>query len=200
MRAHRLAVVLSALVLGAGIGTGTTLAAGSGQPRQADLKVALFDNGRCGSFSDTLPAVITRPEIKPGDRVSDLTVCITNSGRTDGAVGLSIIERAEDDVTCDGEESVHDPTCGSGQVGELGSSLAQRIGVGACTTPINISAAHDRWLPELETAVALLPRIRPRQVICTRLVLDYSPAAAMEDVVTQSDRTSWRYSFSIIEN
>lgn len=206
--------MLVALGLAAAAATLNVRTAAADDERRPLLKVAVYASGKCGKFADSLPTLVSRTGSRPGDPVSDLTVCVTNDGRRDGSVSLSITERSELDIGCDGQESLDDSTCGSrGRPtemvlprvvvtsfgsGELGTSLLQRIGVGGCTSPPPVvSPAAGYRLPDLERPVGLAGRLRPGQVLCAHLVLSYSPVDTRAGVVSQSDRTTWRYVFGI---
>ena len=160
-----------------------------------DVKVALLVDGRCGKPADSLPILITARGIRPGDVAGDVLVCVTSAGDA-GRLRLAATEVVDLDPACSQGEAAVDASCGGGARGELSPSLVQQVAVRDC--PANgIAGALERGLPALASSpLVLRDRISGRDLLCVRLRLLYR-ASASDAVVSQSDRTTWRYSFSL---
>lgn len=200
MKAPRCAALLVAIAVGAtGVAAYAAQALAANKARGPQLEVALFADGVCGKYADSLPTLMSATGVEPGDTVGDVTVCLFNDGDSDGRVTLTVTDRSDLDIGCDGQEPTYDDTCGKRRAGELGPDLLQQTGVGGCELPPPaVSAESDRRLPDLEKqALNVAPRLRPGQVVCAHLVLIYSPPDLGARILSQSDRTTWRYVFTI---
>ena len=193
IRAGMVAVLIAALALGAV----SALAAG-GSDDTVEVKVSRLVNGRCGHLEESLPALITANGIGPGGFAGDVTVCVANTGDGDVVLGLRATDLVELDPRCTGSEAATDATCGRGEAGELGPSLVQQVGVGACPSLPEPSPALDRRLPALQAdPLPVLERLREGQLACVRLRLRYEPPDAAAAAASQSDRTFWRYALTV---
>ena len=166
-----------------------------------DVKVAKLANGRCGKLADSLPVLISRTGVRPGEVVGDVTVCVANSGEEAGLLSLRALELVDVDRSCTGAESTRDTTCGGSRRGELSPTLLQQVGLGACpSVPSATNPTLDRRLPGLQgSSLVLIDRLARKQVACIRLRLKYEPPDEGAGVVSQSDRATWRYAFSLSE-
>lgn len=166
---------------------------------EVDVKVAKLTNGRCGKLDDSLPVLISRTGVRPGEVAGDVTVCVANSGDNAALLSLRILELVDVDPACTGAEPARDTTCGGGKRGELSPSLLQQVGLGACpSVPSDTSPALDRRLPALQaSSLVLVERLRSKQVVCVRLRLRYEPPNLAASIASQSDRTTWRYIFTL---
>ena len=173
-------------------------AAPGGSRSSPDLSVALHDGTACGAFGDSLPTIVSRSGVGPGDVAADVTVCVrldTDNGRE---LNLLVTELVDSDPSCTGNEATLDLTCGAGRAGELGASLFQEAGVGRCMPDLPIGAASGAHLPDLQREALLLdPRLRKAEVRCVRLRLRYQPEGSAAASISQSDRTTWRYVFQV---
>lgn len=168
--------------------------------RDADIKVAKLSSGRCGKLADSLPVLISRRGAHPGDTVGDVTVCVANSGEESGRLSLRALELLDVDPACTGSEATRDPNCGRWWRGELSPALIQEVGVGPCSGIPMTDPALDRPLPALHaSSFVLADLLRRRELVCVRLRVRYEPADAAAGVASQSDRTTWRYAFSLVE-
>jgi hypothetical protein len=188
------------LLVGAIAGLAAFVALASGatgtQPKQPDLQLALYTNAGCGAFADSLPPVVTASGVRPGDTVSDQVICVRNVGDVGRLFLVGVADLADVDSACTGDEAAFDATCGGGGPGELSSSLMQRVGVDLCRRSPPIDLTWDRSLPSLSTSPLLLAdRLQKNSILCVRLALRYEPGTVA--VASQSDRASWRYSFSL---
>jgi hypothetical protein len=181
---------LAALV----IMTTVASAAGDGEP---DVKLALRTDGGCGPFADSLPVLVSESGVAWGDTVADVTVCVSVLGAQGGSLVLQAEELVDVEVACTGDEALVDASCGDGRAGELSDSLIQQVGIGGCRRNPATKHAWSRPLSDLSTDPLLLAqRLKDDQLFCVRLILRYEPDADAT-VASQSDRTTWRYSFTL---
>jgi hypothetical protein len=177
---------------------GAPSAASGGDPKP-DLQAAVFSGGGCGAFGDSLPVLVTRANIRPGEIASDVSVCLKVIGADGRDVSLTVIELVELDISCTGDERTLDRSCGGLARGELAASLVQRVGVSPCAAaPPPTDPALERRLPILrDEALTLMTRLRRGELACVRLVLVYEVTGPPAAVVSQSDRVTWRYAFNV---
>jgi hypothetical protein len=168
---------------------------------EVDVKVAKLTNGRCGKLADSLPVLISRTGVRPGEVVGDVTVCVANSGEEAGLLSLRAVELVDVDRSCTGTEPTRDTTCGGSRSGELSPSLLQQVGLGACpSVPPATNPTLDRRLPALHaSSLTLVDRLGRNRLACVRLRLRYEPPEVDASIASQSDRTTWRYAFSLSE-
>jgi hypothetical protein len=184
--------VLAALALG-----GVSTVAAHGDEEQPEVKVSLLANGRCGHLEESLPALVTRTGIRLGETAGDVTVCAANTGADEAVLTLRATDVVELDPRCTGEEAAADATCGRGERGELGASLLQQVALGPCPA-VPVTTTLARRLTELDSEPLLLAsRLTPDQLICVRLRLRYEPVDGAAALASQSDRTFWRYAFTV---
>jgi hypothetical protein len=166
---------------------------------ETDVKVAKLANGRCGKLADSLPVLISRTGVRPGEVAGDVTVCVANSGEEAGLLSLRALELVDVDRSCTGAESTRDTTCGGSRRGELSPTLLQQVGLGACpSVPPTTNPTLDRRLPALHaSSLTLVDRLGRNQLVCVRLRLRYEPPDIDASIASQSDRATWRYAFSL---
>ena len=166
---------------------------------EMDVKVAKLANGRCGKLADSLPFLITRAGARPGEIAGDVTICVGNSGDDSAVLGLRVLELVDTDRACTGAEPTRDTSCGGGKRGELSSSLLQQVGLRACpSVPPSTDPTFDRRLPALQASSLVLDeRLLRNHVVCVRLRLLYEPPDSDAGIASQSDRTTWRYAFTV---
>lgn len=190
-------------VLAAAVSLGAVSAVGAHEDDDDDdevnVKVAMLTNSRCGKLANSLPVLISRTGAQPGETVGDVTVCVANAGEDAALLSLRVLELADIDPACTGAEPTRDPTCGGSTRGELSPSLLQQVGLGACpSVPPATNPALDRPLPTLQASpLVLVERLRHKQVVCVRLRLRYEPPDSDAAIASQSDRTTWRYAFTV---
>ena len=191
--------VIAALFVALALGAVSTVSAHDDDDDDAEVRVAQVANGKCGKLTDSLPALISRTGLRPGEVAGDVTVCVENRG-DDAALSLRVIELVDVDRACTGEEPTRDSSCGSGKRGELGASLLQQVRLGACpSVPSGTNPALDRRLPNLQSSLGLVARLRRKQIVCVRLRLLYEPPNSNASITSQSDRVTWRYAFTLTE-
>jgi hypothetical protein len=173
-------------------------ASGGGDPKP-DLRAAVFTGGACGTFGDSLPLLVTRANLRPGDVAGDVSVCLKVVGDDGRQLRLTVGELVDVDASCTGDEGTLDRSCGAMGRGELAASLIQQVGVAQCSDkPPPTDPALDRRLPSLrDEALTLMSRLRRGELACVRLVLVYQVTDPTAAVVSQSDRVTWRYAFSV---
>jgi hypothetical protein len=164
-----------------------------------EVGVSLLANGRCGHLEGSLPTLVTRNGLAPGEVAGDVTVCVANTGDEDAVLTLGATELVELDPRCTGTESVADQTCGQGKRGELGPSLLQQVAIGSCPAVLGTPLLDRRLTALAAGPLVLSNRLRANQLVCVRLRLRYEPPDAAAAVASQSDRTFWRYAFTVAE-
>jgi hypothetical protein len=189
----------TALATVVALGAVAAVAADDDDDNGADVKVAKLSNGRCGKLADSLPVLVSRSGVRPGEVVGDVTVCVANSGEDAAQLSLRVSELIDVDRACTGAESTRDTTCGANQRGELSPALLQQVGLGACpSVPSASNPALDRRLPALQaSSLVLADRLRRKEVVCVRLRLRFEPPDSDAAIGSQSDRTTWRYGFTL---
>ncbi|MEX2246545.1 MAG: hypothetical protein WEC75_07645 [Dehalococcoidia bacterium] len=171
---------------------------GEGRHRDAppDLEVALRLDGRCGRFADSLPPLVIASGVRAGETVADVDICVRSRGNGEaGPLSLQATELVDVEVACTGDEGLVDASCGTAAAGELSQVLLQDLGVGSCRKNAALTPSWQLPLADLaESPIVLNPELNGR--ICVRLRLSYSPGV---DGATagQSDRSSWRYTFTL---
>ena len=194
-RTRRALGLLAIVAVSALIGPGVAV----GSPSAPDLRVALMGAGGCGTFADSLPVLVTRPDIRPGDVAGDVTVCMKVLGSDGRKPRLQVAELVDLDAACTGDERAVDRTCGGMGQGELAASLLQQTGFGPCSVTLPpINSGLERRLTALrDDALVLASKLRVGEVACTRLQLVYRPAGLAAAIASQSDRVTWRYAFTV---
>jgi hypothetical protein len=193
--------IIAAMVAALSLGAVSTVGAHDDDDDDVEVRVAKVSNGKCGKLTDSLPVLISRTGIRPGEVAGDVTVCVENHGDETALLTLRVLELAEVDPACTGAEPTRDSSCGGGKRGELGSSLLQQVGLGTCpSVPSATNPALDRRLPNLQTSsLVLVDRLRRKQIVCVRLRLRYEPPSSDASIASQSDRVTWRYGFTLKE-
>lgn len=187
-----------AAILATALAVGVAPFVGAHDTHGPDIKVALVAAGRCGTPADSLPVIVAKAGARPGDVVGDVTVCVTSRGDPLLTVlSLRAVELVDLDSACTGGEAAADTTCGAGRRGELSSSLLHRIGLGSCPSVADARLVPRRRLSELAGSSLLLALMRRSELLCVRIQLRYDPSDGTATVASQSDRTTWRYAFSL---
>ena len=191
--------VVAILVAAVSLGAVSAVDAHDDDNDKADVKVAKLVNGKCGKLGDSLPVLISRTGARPGEVAGDVTVCVANSGDDAALLSLRVLELVDVDPACTGSEPTRDTSCGGGKRGELSPSLLQQVGLGPCTSvPPTTNPTLDRRLPALQaSSLVLVERLRRNQLVCVRLRLRYQPPDADASTASQTDRTTWRYAFTL---
>ena len=165
--------------------------------RKQDVELALRVDGRCGPFADQLPPILIESGVAVGDTLGNVTICVRNRGDDDASLVLRAIELVDVDIACTGDEALVDASCGAAGPGELSDSLLQRVGIGSCRQDPAFRSAWDRSLAGLADRPLVLTRDLGDDRVCVRLRLRYGGSAA-DGVRSQSDRTTWRYAFTLV--
>lgn len=191
-------LLLGAVAGLAGVGAIGT-AASARDPDQPDLKIAIRTDAGCAGFTDSLPPLVIDAAASAGGSVADVTICVQSADASGRFLTLVVQELVNVDPACTGDEASVDASCGEGALGELSDSLVQLVGVKPCRRNPRPDTIWERSLSELSANPLLLARrLHEDRILCVRLVLRYEPDAAAS-VVSQSDRATWRYSFTLNE-
>jgi len=190
-----------AALLALGLMAWVPVAIGAGAQERGqtvDLQVALRVSGKCGTWAESLPALVIRSGLQPGDRTPDVEVCLRNRGTATGIAWLRVIERVETETACTADEPTVDPTCAIGMAGELGDGLgvivALRAGCAGQASPIvrlPFGFLHQYPVPVAE--------LRKNEVSCVVLALEYRISTAEAASASQTDRVTWRYAFDLVD-
>jgi hypothetical protein len=173
-------------------------ASGAPMTKAPDVQLAIRSPmGTCGTFADTLPALVTATDVAADTTIADLSICIRNAGTADGVLAFGADELQDIDTGCTGDENTVDASCGGGSVGELSARLIQRIGTNDCRGVPATTPTWDRSLAQFAASpVVLTTRLMKGKQLCAHLVMRYEPTAASA-VGAQSDRATWRYAFTL---
>jgi hypothetical protein len=187
------AVLIAAVV--AGVLAGSVEAAPK-PPPTLDLVVAIRSAGQCGTFAESLPTLVSRTGMRPGDRIDPIEICLRNDGSAKGSARLTVIDRVDSEVGCSSGEAAVDPSCGGTGIGELGRQLVVPLAIRpGCTGPLTSSIGYP--FDTLSRTSAPVASLRPGDVWCVVLGLEYRPSSAAETAASQSDRVTWRYAFDL---
>ncbi len=187
------AVLIAAVVAGALAGS---VDAAPKPPPTLDLVVAIRSGGHCGTFAQGLPTLVSRTDMRPGDRIDPIEICLRNDGSAKGAARLTVIDRVDTEVGCSPGEPAADPSCGGTGVGELGRQLVVPIAIRpGCTGPLPPSIGFP--FDTLSRTSAPLATLRAGEVWCVVIGLEYRPSSEAEAAASQSDRVTWRYAFDL---
>lgn len=171
---------------------------GAGSKDRPDIKVALVSDGRCGTPADSLATVMTKAGARPGDVVGDVTVCVTSRGDSAlSQLSLRADELVDVETACTGTEATLDKTCTVRGRGELSASLIDKVGIGDCPSVGDARLVTRSRLSDLASRSVLLALMRRNQLLCVRVRLEYTPDDSAAAIVSQSDRTTWRYAFTL---
>lgn len=163
-----------------------------------DLKVALRGPRGCGTFADSLPALVTASGLQPGDVTPATVVCLRNKGGMAGQAFLSVIDLATRDDACSSGESAVDQTCGEGLAGELQGELVQEYALlRKCRdTPGQSSSTPFAGLSQSPLA---LGRIGAKNTRCVALRIAYPAGSGPAEAAAQTDSVTWRYAFDLTD-
>lgn len=173
------------------------------QKPAVDLQVARAGAAGCGPWADQLPGLVDVQDARPR-ALSTLTfVCLRNVGTQKGHVQLGVADLSDTDIACGPDEGQVDSTCGGGRAGELGASLRQGVLAAGCRDDgkhRTVSAGAPALLSLQVSPIAVASDLRGNDVRCVALVTAYLPADERTAHAAQSDRTTWRFSFSITQD
>jgi hypothetical protein len=179
------------------LAVGAASLVGAKSDQGPDIKVALTAAGACGREADALPVLVTSAGAKPGDVVADVTVCVWSRGQSSSLLTLRAVELSDVEVACTADEGAVDTTCGAGRQGELSASLTHQIGIAACPSVGDARLLVQRRLSDLAAAPVALGIMRRNDLVCVRARLRLEPGNPTAAARSQSDRSSWRYAFSL---
>jgi hypothetical protein len=190
--------VALAIALAGIVAVGGAPLVGARSDQGPDIKVALISDGRCGKQADALPVLVAATGTKPGDLVGDITVCIwSRGGQTLTLISLTAVELLDVEGACTGDEAAVDTTCGAGQQGELSASLVHQIGTGICPSVSDARLLVQRRLSDLAASPVALGLMGRNDLVCVRMRVRLQTADPSVAARSQTDRSSWRYAFSL---
>jgi hypothetical protein len=185
------AVVASALA-------GSADAAPKPPPPAVDIVVAIRTGGVCGTFAQSLPTLVSKTDMRPGDRIDPIEICLRNVGTAKGAARLTVIDRVDSETGCSAGEAAADASCGGTGIGELGGQLVVPIAIRpGCTG--KLSSAIGYPFDTLTRSSAPVDTLRPGASSCVVLGLEYRPSSATAAAASQTDRVTWRYAFDLVQ-
>jgi predicted ribosomally synthesized peptide with SipW-like signal peptide len=179
--------------------TGVNEVTSGERPRAADLKLAWSVDSIFDCDIETYTDNSTTPghdavDVQPGFRDIQ-SFCLRNDGSSTLNVQLAVIDRADVDIACTGDESAAgDATCGANATGELSNVLAAYVVLVDCT-------AGNGPVPTFMGMLAADPStslgtLAPGQTICGSIESAYPQNRTDEDeLIAQSDRVTWKYAF-----
>jgi hypothetical protein len=189
------AVLVAAVVAGALAGSAD---AAPKPPPALDIVVAVRTGGVCGTFAQSLPTLVSKNDVRPGDRIDPIEICLRNDGTAKGAARLTVIDRVDSETACSPGEAAADPSCGGTGVGELGGQLVVPIAIRpGCTGKLSSSIGYP--FDTLSRTPAPADTLRPGASSCVVLGLEYRPSSATAAAASQTDRVTWRYAFDLTQ-
>jgi hypothetical protein len=190
------AVLVGAVVAGALAGSAD--AAPKPPPPAVDIVVAIRTGGVCGTFAQSLPTLVSKNDMRPGDRIEPIEICLRNVGTAKGAARLTVIDRVDSETGCSAGEAAADPSCGGTGIGELGGQLVVPIAIRpGCTG--KLSSAIGYPFDTLTRTSAPVDTLRPGASSCVVLGLEYRPSSVTAAATSQTDRVTWRYAFDLTQ-
>jgi hypothetical protein len=179
--------------------TGTNTVTSDERPKAADLKLAFGVTGVAECGTATYADDLTTPghalaDAEPGDR--DIQYfCLRNTGSAEVTASISVIDLADLDHACTGDEqAAGDTTCGGDGLGELSSNLGLNGHVLPCDATSGGTAIFGDWLSASPTDS--LGTLAAGATMCGRLEIMYGLNKTAEDVQrAQTDTATWRYAF-----
>ena len=176
------------------IGTVTPNRIGSeARPREADLKVATFaPRSGCGTFADDLPDPIIDVTDMKGGQVEVRPMCVRNDGGQPVAITISLVDKADLEIDCTGDEAVVDLTCAPGEQGELGSFLFATV-----STTSDVGCASTVFGQEIgfvnSSGLTGVGTLDPGEVGCFEISFLHIGGAF--EVEAQSDEVTFKIQF-----
>jgi hypothetical protein len=167
-------------------------------PHAAHLQIATLDTtvSECGGFVDDLTTgLFDAADVQAGYQQTAY-VCLKNAGSADLHAFMSVIDLADVETDCTGDEAAAgDTTCGpdaTPPLGELSSALSTSITRFDCATGRGITTASANLAGALFDVGALAVH----EVACYSIEVDYASEVPSEtQQMAQSDQTTWRFAF-----
>ena len=176
--------------------TGVNSVTSGERPKAADLKLALvasLDECSTATYSDNITTPgISATDAQPGYK-QYIYFCLKNAGSAELDVSLNVIDLANVDVDCTGDEAVVDTTCGADGAGELGSVLHNYANLFPCDVGAgtNYVGGFLSDLPSIR--FFLLPA---GAVWCGSIETFYPLNRTADEVLrAQTDKVTWKYAF-----
>jgi predicted ribosomally synthesized peptide with SipW-like signal peptide len=186
------------------------------RPKAADLKIELAsvdptteqvdcnaDNGQVPFDDDNLTTGLYHAtDVQPNSNLGFTYVCLKNAGSSPLSLTVSVIDLADLDIDCTGDEAAAgDATCGLNatqqpQAGELSPLLHVEFDEASCATggflpPVTPEAP----LPNTTAVSFAAQQLQPGSIDCIRIDIAYPTPTPTEALQAQSDEVTWRFAF-----
>src|SRR5688572_6779088 len=175
--------------------TGTNSVTSDALPHAADVQIALREAGACGPFEEDLTSGLFDASGAQEGYSSSVPLCVKSAGSADITLAMTVIDLADSETGCTGDEAAAgDTTCGTG-LGELSSALAVGTFRIDCATGQGPVPERD-WLNNASTTNFSLGSLGPGEIACVIVDVVYGlnvPENTQQ--VAQSDRAQWRFAF-----
>jgi hypothetical protein len=180
--------------------TGTNSITSLERAAAADLKIATPALGpedcATATYTDDLTTgLFSVSDFEPGVNRAEF-FCLRNVGTESLSLLALVIDLAETDVDCTGDEAAAgDTTCGAGGAGELGAILEVSFANIPNCDSSNLGFGSSG--PLLGTSpVTAMGNIAAGTTFCGAIRIRASGTATVEDLIkAQTDRVTWRFAF-----
>ncbi|HEV8490601.1 MAG TPA: hypothetical protein VGQ58_12525 [Candidatus Limnocylindrales bacterium] len=176
--------------------TGVNSITSGERPRAADLKLAwpattIECTGETYADDVTTP-VISATDAQPGFR--DLTFfCLKNAGSADLSISVTVVDLANIDVDCTGDESFVDTSCGGDGAGELGSVIFFTVNQHPCDGGVGTGYFAGALS---DIPVVSIPLLSAGAIACGSIETFYPLNRTADEVLrAQTDKVTWKYAF-----
>lgn len=188
--------------------TGATGGTSDQLPGGADIEIArALSAVSCpaGDFDDDLVGdLIQWVDAKPGDDLGNHYFCVRNVGVADVDLTWTVIDTANTELACTGDEASVDGSCGSG-LGELGLVLYLSSQKYDCATGAADGGFFEQFVYQGANVafLAIGDTLTPSETVCLRINTSYpaydNGTTVAEAQAAQSDQISWRFAFDATE-
>lgn len=185
------------------------------RPKAADLKIEQAsvdpDTGQINCNADSgqpfdddnlTTGLYSATNVQPNSNLGNTYLCLRNAGSSPLSLTVSVIDLADLDVDCTGDEhAAGDTTCGLNatqqpQAGELSPLLYVEFDEGMCATggflpPIDAAAP----LPSTTAVSFAAQQLQPGSIECLRIDVAYPTPSPTDALLAQSDQATWRFAF-----
>lgn len=174
--------------------TGTNSLETGALAKAVDIQVAEFTagsiGGTCGTFTDdSTSPLLTVDSVQPSATpLRGPTFCVKNAGSLAATVMENLIDVADVEVDCTGDEATVDTSCGGSGVGEVAQSLQLQTWWGDCAGGAGAGPMHA-FNSHFEGRL-----FQPGETKCLYHEFLYNPTGDAA-IAGQSDRLTWRFAY-----
>ena len=148
---------------------------------------------------DTTTAQFSASGIQPGSSLGDAYVCLKNVGSASLALTISLVDLADVELGCTGDEAAAgDTSCQPGDPGELSMLLhisTARVDCGHAATT-TYTGSEDRNLLSLYPLLSdTRSALAPGEVTCVRISMSYPDPGEDYAQRAQTDQVTWHFEF-----